>query len=412
MIELQVKLNIENIELLSQTADNLGDIILKVNSTKQETKCKNCGQKATKKYGNAPEIKIRHLSILDTPTYIIIQPVRYKCEHCDNVTTEEYDWCDQRSKTTKALDRYIARMLINSTISDVAKKVGIGYKTVVSSIDREVNKIVDWNQYEKLGTVGIDEISNKKRHQEYYTIISSEIDGKLSVIAILPDRKKETVKEFLESIPKHLKKTVTSVCTDMYDGFVNAAKEVFGEQKIVIDRFHVAKLYREPLDKLRVQEMLRLKAKLAPEEYGKLEGMMWILRKKHELLTADDKRKLKKLYKYSPTLKQAHSYALKLTHIFNSHGSRKSSLTKVNRWIAKIEKSNLKCFTKFIATLQKYQFGILNYFKNRKTSGFVEGLNNKIKLIKRRCYGFFKVESFFQRLILDLTGYDRFMSCN
>ena len=158
--------------------------------------------------------------------------------------------------------------------------------------------------------------------------------------------------------------------------------------------------------------MLRLKAKLAPEEYGKLEGMMWILRKKHELLTADDKRKLKKLYKYSPTLKQAHSYALKLTHIFNSHGSRKSSLTKVNRWIAKIEKSNLKCFTKFIATLQKYQFGILNYFKNRKTSGFVEGLNNKIKLIKRRCYGFFKVESFFQRLILDLTGYDRFMSCN
>ena len=113
MIKLEVKLDIENIELLSQTADNLGDIILKVNSTKQETKCKNCGQKATKKYGNAPEIKIRHLSILDTPTYIIIQPVRYKCEHCDNVTTEEYDWCDQRSKTTKALDRYIPNLQID-----------------------------------------------------------------------------------------------------------------------------------------------------------------------------------------------------------------------------------------------------------------------------------------------------------
>jgi len=73
-----------------------------------------------------------------------------------------------------------------------------------------------------------------------------------------------------------------------------------------------------------------------------------------------------------------------------------------------VERSDLTCFNSFIVTLEKYKVGIVNYFKNRKNSGFVEGLNNKIKVAKRRCYGFFKVESLFQRLFLDLCGYDAF----
>ena len=75
----------------------------------------------------------------------------------------------------------------------------------------------------------------------------------------------------------------------MYDGFVNSAEEVFGSRVVVIDRYHVSKLYREPLDKLRIEEMKRLKSILPQEEYAKLEGMMWIIRKKHECLSAQDK---------------------------------------------------------------------------------------------------------------------------
>ena len=131
-----------------------------------------------------------------------------------------------------------------------------------------------------------------------------------------------------------------------------------------------------------------------------------------QCLDESDKRKLEKLYAYSPKLRKAHNFALKLTHIFNTHGSRKSSIAKINRWISKVERSDLTCFNSFIVTLEKYKSGIVNYFKNRKNSGFVEGLNNKIKVIKRRCYGFFKVESLFQRLFLDLRGYDAFGSTN
>ena len=93
-------------------------------------------------------------------------------------------------------------------------------------------------------------------------VSSKNTYGELSVIAALPNRLKETLTAFLESIPDHLKKTVKSVCTDMYDGFVNAASDVFGSRVIVIDRFHVSKLYREPIDKLRINEMRRLKKEL------------------------------------------------------------------------------------------------------------------------------------------------------
>lgn len=151
--------------------------------------------------------------------------------------------------------------------------------------------------------------------------------------------------------------------------------------------------------------MARLKSELSVEEYAKLEGMMWILRKKHECLTEAEKDALAVLYKHSPILKKAHSYAIKLTHIFNTHTNKRLALIKINRWIKSVEKSDLRIFNSFITTLNKYKLYIGNYFKARKSSGFVEGLNNKIKVLKRRCYGIFKTETLFQRLFLDLQGF-------
>jgi transposase len=92
-------------------------------------------------------------------------------------------------------------------------------------------------------------------------------------------------------------------------------------------------------------------------------------------------------------------------HIFNTHSNRKSALAKINSWVLSIERSKLTIFDSFIGTLNKYMPYIGNYFKARKISGFVEGLNNKIKVTKRRCYGFIKTESLFQRLFLDLQGF-------
>lgn len=154
-------------------------------------------------------------------------------------------------KITKALDLYLNRSLIHSTVEDVSRKDSIAYEIVEFSLNRSVEITVNWSDYTDLETIGIDEIPLKKGYSDYVTIISvKDKNGALSVVAVLPDRLKENVKIFLEYIPAHLKKTAKTVCTDMYDGFVKVVFEVFGSRGVVIDTYHVSKLYRETLDQL------------------------------------------------------------------------------------------------------------------------------------------------------------------
>lgn len=334
--------------------------------------------------------------------------MRYECEHCNDRTTstEKFGWVAKGGKITTGLEKYILRCVISSTIQDVARKDHISYRTIERVIENNIPAEIDWDKINALHTIGIDEISNRKGYQDYIAVITHRDENcNTSVLAILDSRLGEDVLNFFNSIPEHLRKTVKSICTDMYDGFVYPAIEVFGKQKVVVDRYHVSKLYRGALDKLRVKEMARLKEALPVDDYSKLEGMMWIIRKKHECLSKEEKQTLEVLYDHSPLLKEAHSLAIRLTHIFNTHHNRKSAQAKFDRWVAKVQKSNVKCFDTFIKTLTKYRGCIANYFKGRETSGFVEGINNKIKVIKRRCYGFFKTETLFRRLTLDLSGY-------
>ena len=91
-------------------------------------------------------------------------------------------------------------------------------------------------------------------------IITGRIETETIILGVLPDRKKATVKTLLNGIPQRVRQTIHSICSDRYEGFVNAATEVFGKRvKIVMDRFHVAKLYRRGVDSLRQHELRRLK---------------------------------------------------------------------------------------------------------------------------------------------------------
>ena len=197
----------------------------------------------------------------------------------------------------------------------------------------------------------------------------------------------------------------------MYDGFINAAKEVFGgKAKVVIDRFHVAKQYRSSFDDLRKKELYRLKKELDVDEYKKLKNVMWIVRKKACDLKETELVTLNLLFKHSPILELAYVLRNELTNIFDERISKIKAKSKLNSWIRKVRKSGLTCFDKFISTLEKLMDEILNYFIHRYNSGFVEGLNNKVKVLKRRCYGLLNHKNLFRRLYLDIRGYDLFSS--
>jgi transposase len=83
---------------------------------------------------------------------------------------------------------------------------------------------------------------------------------------------------------------------------------------------------------------------------------------------------------------------------------------RLQKWAAKVKRSALTCFNKFLETLRNHLDQIANYFHRRASSGFVEGFNNKLKTITRRSYGLKRVDSLFRRLWLDLNGYQRFLA--
>jgi transposase len=175
--------------------------------------------------------------------------------------------------------------------------------------------------------------------------------------------------------------------------------------KVVADRFHVAKLYREGLETLRKSEMKRLKNELSEQEYQGLKNSLWILRKSPAEITSDEKRILQRLFKYSQKLKSAYELMNNLTAIYNAPISKGLAKRKIKGWMRQVKNKGVTCFNRFLNTLEINMEEITNYFINRNSSGFVEGLNNKIKVIKRRCYGITNIGHLFQRIFLDLQGY-------
>jgi len=97
-----------------------------------------------------------------------------------------------------------------------------------------------------------------------------------------------------------------------------------------------------------------------------------------------------------------------LTGIFEAPLSKEAAIHQLTDWQRRVRASGLSCYDSFLQTLEKWMEEISNYFLARHNSGFVEGLNNKIKVLKRRCYGIFNLSHLFQRLFLDLEGFQRF----
>jgi len=400
-------LGLSDVEIIETTLNSANEFIIKVKSTKEDIHCHQCGR-LTDPYGNGRTIKLRHLPILGKKTFIEITPPRGRCSHCDNnpTTTQQADWYNRKSPHTKAYEKHALFSLINSTISDVSIKEDLGYQAIQAIVDRYIETDVNWSLLKELGLLGLDEISLRKGYRDYVTLISSRVGDEVKIIAVLKGREKETIKAFLSSIPQNLQRTIIAVCADMYDGYINAAKEVFKKKiPIIVDRFHVAKLYRKSLVSIRKKELARLKKILSEKEYRTLKPAIALLCHCKEFMTDDETKMIAPLFKYSPLLKAAYDFCCQLTGIYNSHIDPGSANQKIMEWIANVEASQIKGFKKFIKTLKKYQAEILNYFIDRNTSGFVEGINNKAKVMKRRCYGIFNLKHFFQRLTLDFSGY-------
>lgn len=408
---ISIPLDIPDVRVLQTDQTQAGEYILTIESTLERTTCRQCGRTITDQHGVDSARLLRHLPILGRPVFLRIRPKRFRCFSCDDhpTTTQKLDWYSPVALHTKAYERHVIVQLINATITDVTAKEDVSYDALLGILDRWVATTVDWRTLDPIVTLGIDEIALTKGHRNFVAIITGlTARGQLHVLAVLEDRLKASVVTWLKAIPASHRSHIRTICTDMWEGYVNAAREVLPSATVVIDRFHVACQYREAVDDLRIQEVRRLSKELQKERQDDLKHTLWPFRKRPTDLTPDEQRRLDTLFQHSPALETAYTLREELTTIFDTARSKADGLRRIRFWKGRVAQSGLRCFDGFLRLLDTWLDLIANYFTRHQNSGFVEGLNNKLKVLKRRCYGLRNVGRLFQRLMLDVEGYRRF----
>lgn len=191
---IQIPLDIPDVEVLRTEVHPDGKLLIWVESQVENVACGLCGREVRATFGHGQELQLRHLPVLGMETYICIRPRRGRCLECETepTTTQVSEWYEQRSPHTRAYDRYLLKQLVNSTIEDVSLSENVGYDAIVGALNRQIDTQVDWEQVDDLSTVGIDEVAMSKGRKNYAAIITArQKDGKVRILAVLPDRKKQ-----------------------------------------------------------------------------------------------------------------------------------------------------------------------------------------------------------------------------
>jgi transposase len=296
---LQTLLNLPDIAIDRVVLAGRKTIKIYLHSTLEETHCHCCDQPIEHYYGLGQEITLRHLPLGEYQVVLVLCPKRYQCRRCEGhpTTSQTLPWYTPRASVTKAFEQQMLLELINSTLEDVSRKHAIGVDALQGILDRRITSEVDWHAIQTLEVIGSDEIALKTGYRDFVVVISAYVNDQLRVIGLLGERTKAVVEAFFGSISKRLRRTVSVVCSDLYHGFIGAAKAVFGRRVLLCaDRFHVARLYREGLETLRKREFRRLRKTRSKEVLDKLKNAHWILRRRRADLTADERRILNRLF--------------------------------------------------------------------------------------------------------------------
>jgi transposase len=222
------------------------------------------------------------------------------------------------------------------------------------------------------------------------------------VLDVLEGRDKDLIVNYLRANKDGLLAQLEEVTTDMWDGYVNAAKEVFGEAvRVTIDRFHVVKNFQEQLTQARRE----IQRGMGKEEAKELKGTRWLWQKNPENLTAEEREQLEALKERFPRLKQLVEQRESLRAIFEDRGIQDaaSGASRLRAWMEQAKAMGLKALDAFCKTLSNWLELIANYFVSRSSNGRTEGFNHGLRAILWRAFGMLNFRHFRLR-VLDRFG--------
>jgi len=397
-------LSLEGVNVSSHRQYQGIGIILQIEAIEKKSICGRCGSKSNKLHQNRLHI-IKDLSWGEKAVFLEVNRRQFKCEKCQKPFSEEMEFVKERRTYTKRLAIKIVEEVIADDLSSVAKK-GIVTTAEIERMLKDASINLLKTKPVGLKRLGIDEIALVKGQGKYCAVL---VDLDLSkLLMILESRTKEELKKVLLGWGEEVLEGIEEVSIDLWKGYKSLVTEIMPKAQVVADRFHVMIQINRELDMQRKTEKrtIEQKIKLAKNQEEKLDNeniLAGIVASKYALLKNEkdlnqkQKDKLVEVKKSSPTLKVMHQLKEKFREIFEKVDRWSDGLIELGGWLSTAQ----KYFTNSQSTIIRWLDEILAYFDNRTSSGVVEGINNKLKLIKRSAYGFTNFENFRNRCLLN-----------
>lgn len=386
---IEVALGLPELKILGQIELD-GHFEVTVRYRRDRVACVSCDGVMVKKHDSTFQRK-RDRSLRDKKVILVLEKRRFKCLCCGKVFTEPDEVFGSRRRSSQRLRRYLGRRAIRQAVSQVAKEEAVSESLVRHSFTEEAKRLlgVDEQKPRAGRVIGLDEFSVKKRI--FDTTISDLEERK--VLGIVEGRGKDKLEEYFTALPEP--GIVEVVAMDMHEPFRQAVQMCLPRANIVVDKFHVIRRVNEALDKVRI----RLQGEESQGRRGLLFNNRHLLLRKVESLSSDKQAKLRYLLSHYPELGKAWSLKEGLRQWYKSL-SRDEAEVSLCIWVDAIRKSGLKEFGAVLSMFRNWRNEILNYFDYHVTNGFVEGKNNRIKVIKRMAYGYRNVDNFRRRIFL------------
>jgi len=364
-----------------------GNMHVKIRTKEDKLQCSVCKSFNVIKSGTKERL-FRTIPIGKKEVYLTAVIQRLECKDCHLIRQEHLSFAQEKKSYTRSLKRYILELSKIGTIQDVANHLNISWDLV-----KEIQKDYLQKHYSNIKLYGIkhiaiDEFAVKKGHK-YMTVV---IDLDTGIIIYVGEGKgANALDPFWKKIKSNNIK-IEAVSIDMSAAYISAVMLNIPEAQIVFDHFHIIKLLNDELSKLR-RELYNQETELNKKQL--LKGTRWLLLKNNENLNDEyeEQRRLKEALSINEPLAIAYYLKedLKLLWVQDSKHKAEKFLGK---WVAKAFASKIPRIKKFANTLLAHRTGIFSWYDYHISTGPLEGINNKIKTMKRQAYGYRDLDFF------------------
>jgi transposase len=343
-------------------------------------RCGVCRQRCREVHSTRPVREWRDLSMRKLPLKLRYRPRRVECPRC-GVRVEDFPWAEPWARVTTALSDAVAVLARELSWKGTARQYGLNWKSVATIVKRAVAYGLRHRARPPVHVIGIDEVSRRKG-QVYRTVVY-DLERRV-LLWVGEERTAEAVRKFfIEEMGRRRCGTLRVVCMDMWAPYASLVREHAPNARILFDRFHIVKHLNEAVDAVR-RELWR---QVTSKEKVAVKGTRWLRLKNPWNLNQDQKERLPTLVRWNTPLVRAW-YLKEAFQLFWSFKQPWRAERHLRKWMNSAMRSKLEPFKKFAKMLRSHLDGILPWTTIRLSNGAVEGMNNKIKSISHRSFGF------------------------